>query len=250
MFEQAIEIFGHENQWQIGNAVGGLANVALTEGDAAAARRLGEESLSILRSLDDEHGVVHALCLLADIDIVERQLDAAGARLRKALTLSRALADPSCLIMGLVGFGCLAVALHRSEQALRLFGAASAYGDASELDFIRRRLALDGHIQAACDMLDAPSAQAALVAGQTLRLEQAIDEALGMVEPASESIGGITGSRDHQPLTHRPLPDVSDKLTPREREVARLLAVGRSNREIAQALVITEGTAEVHVKRS
>jgi DNA-binding NarL/FixJ family response regulator len=30
--------------------------------------------------------------------------------------------------------------------------------------------------------------------------------------------------------------------------VARLLAAGRSNREIADALVITEGTVEVHVK--
>jgi DNA-binding CsgD family transcriptional regulator len=37
-------------------------------------------------------------------------------------------------------------------------------------------------------------------------------------------------------------------LTGREREVARLVAAGRSNREIADALVITEGTVEVHVK--
>jgi DNA-binding NarL/FixJ family response regulator len=34
----------------------------------------------------------------------------------------------------------------------------------------------------------------------------------------------------------------------RERELARLVAAGRSNREIADALVITEGTVEVHVK--
>jgi DNA-binding CsgD family transcriptional regulator len=40
-----------------------------------------------------------------------------------------------------------------------------------------------------------------------------------------------------------------DGLTPREREVAVLLAEGQSNREIATQLVITEGTAEVHVKR-
>jgi DNA-binding CsgD family transcriptional regulator len=37
-------------------------------------------------------------------------------------------------------------------------------------------------------------------------------------------------------------------LTSREREVAALLARGMSNREIAAALVITENTAEVHVK--
>jgi DNA-binding CsgD family transcriptional regulator len=39
-----------------------------------------------------------------------------------------------------------------------------------------------------------------------------------------------------------------DPLTPREREVARLVADGRSNREIAAALVISERTAQNHVQ--
>jgi DNA-binding NarL/FixJ family response regulator len=38
------------------------------------------------------------------------------------------------------------------------------------------------------------------------------------------------------------------RLTPLEREVAVLLAQGRSNRQIAQALVISERTAAVHVE--
>jgi DNA-binding CsgD family transcriptional regulator len=40
----------------------------------------------------------------------------------------------------------------------------------------------------------------------------------------------------------------SDMLTTREREIARLMADGLSNRDIAEKLVITEGTVEVHVK--
>jgi non-specific serine/threonine protein kinase len=39
-----------------------------------------------------------------------------------------------------------------------------------------------------------------------------------------------------------------DPLTERERDVAELLAQGKSNREIADMLVISESTAEVHVK--
>lgn len=39
------------------------------------------------------------------------------------------------------------------------------------------------------------------------------------------------------------------RLTPREREVLALIAEGRSNRQIAETLFITENTAGVHVSR-
>jgi ATP/maltotriose-dependent transcriptional regulator MalT len=41
---------------------------------------------------------------------------------------------------------------------------------------------------------------------------------------------------------------VSDTLTVREREIASLMANGLSNRDIAEKLVISEGTVDVHVK--
>jgi DNA-binding NarL/FixJ family response regulator len=40
----------------------------------------------------------------------------------------------------------------------------------------------------------------------------------------------------------------SNTLTAREREIAALVADGLSNRDIAEKLVISEGTVEVHVK--
>ena len=40
----------------------------------------------------------------------------------------------------------------------------------------------------------------------------------------------------------------TSSLTLREQEVVELVARGLSNRDIAEALVISEGTAEVHVK--
>jgi DNA-binding CsgD family transcriptional regulator len=45
-----------------------------------------------------------------------------------------------------------------------------------------------------------------------------------------------------------PEPGHSDELTPREREVLQMIAVGATNNAIAQALVITEGTVKSHVK--
>ena len=70
-----------------------------------------------------------------------------------------------------------------------------------------------------------------------MTLEQVItqveDAPLSLREHGGVSAGAIT----------------SNGLTPREREVVVMLAAGRSNRDIAEGLVITEGTVEVHVKR-
>jgi DNA-binding CsgD family transcriptional regulator len=66
--------------------------------------------------------------------------------------------------------------------------------------------------------------------------------AMGML-PAIDRATGLLCRVDSLPDS-----DASG-LTTREREVAALLAAGRSNREIAEALVISEATVEVHVKR-
>ena len=44
-------------------------------------------------------------------------------------------------------------------------------------------------------------------------------------------------------------PASADDLTPREAEVLRLIAAGKSNREIARALFVSEATVKTHVNR-
>jgi non-specific serine/threonine protein kinase len=72
---------------------------------------------------------------------------------------------------------------------------------------------------------------AAWAEGQRMSPDDAAAYALGLEPPPSARARG----------------DRSSLLTPREQEVARLIAEGRTNREIAASLVIAEPTAERHV---
>jgi DNA-binding NarL/FixJ family response regulator len=53
-----------------------------------------------------------------------------------------------------------------------------------------------------------------------------------------------------QPIQLRMKPSALAELTDREREVMALVAAGRSNDEIAEALVIWPATAKTHVSRA
>ena len=67
--------------------------------------------------------------------------------------------------------------------------------------------------------------------------EQAVDYALAWVEPEKPAKARQPGKEPK-----------GDPLTAREREVAALVARGRTNREIAAALVISARTADAYVQ--
>ena len=72
----------------------------------------------------------------------------------------------------------------------------------------------------------------------------------GLELPAADVLAYALQQPPEKPPRKPPAPAVSDgaPLTPRELQVARLIAGGRSNKEIAAELVISQRTAESHVE--
>jgi DNA-binding CsgD family transcriptional regulator len=77
----------------------------------------------------------------------------------------------------------------------------------------------------------------------------ALPELLDMhMQPALERALALSHKLEPAPGPDRHGTSASDSLTRREREIAILMAEALSNHEIAERLVINEGTVEVHVK--
>jgi non-specific serine/threonine protein kinase len=72
---------------------------------------------------------------------------------------------------------------------------------------------------------------------QDMKMQPALERALALRESNAPAAARTVGRES-----------ASDVLTAREREIASLMADGLSNHDIAEQLVISEGTVEVHVK--
>ena len=254
-----------------------LGEVAFDDGDDDAARAWAEEALASLEATGSRLNASAALRLLGDVearqgradsarkhyeaslaqarqigrwlaawsavhlaDLLTEQHDHAGARalLTEALTTYRDAGDRQGIARSLEGCARLAATAGPAAQALRLAGAAAALRAAIGAPLRpAQRVTLDRHLATARGALGARAAGAAWAEGQALPPAQATAEALALLQAPEP------GQREPAPVPA----DRAGPLTPREREVAALVARGLSNRAIARELVITEATAERHL---
>ncbi len=272
--QQALPLFRAQgDDWNVGLmlTVAGLA--VGFGGEIEPARELLEESLAIYRGLDDGFGTGLALLDLGEVLWVGADRVGARSVLLEALAPLRRAGDVSQLVEALVNVGGIelelagadaatelaaealgllgesglhfflpealelaaevAIARQHAERAAQLFGAAEA---SREWTGATRYATADAGyaraLEAARAALPAGVFTAMWVDGRALAPRAAVELALATVrKPAGPVLVG-------GPLA---------RLTAREREVAVLIASGKTNRQIADALVIAEGTAAVHV---
>ena len=258
-----------------------LAQLAASRRDFVTARAGFEQCLASARRQGHRFGESAALSGLGWSARMSGDMAAASAYLSAAAELSRALGSPSDTEE--IGMGYVLLAQGRPQDALGLFAAAADYarrtGDDNNLSAAIVGLAQvrceAGHFEAATQLLgaaeavseragvkihwsdapdwdrcaqevrgrlSAPALEAAWNEGKRISVERAF--ALGSAEIAP-SAPGAPSSR--LPTTSQAAKARYGGLTAREREVAKCVACGNSNREIANELVLSERTVEAHI---
>jgi predicted ATPase/DNA-binding CsgD family transcriptional regulator len=218
-----------------------LGQVAALAGESTEARGLIEDAVGRLKVLGERGAAATGLVELSQLALDEGDLAAASATLAEGLRLATAAVDTLAVVSGLDRAVGLAAAQGRTHAAARLAGAVAsmrAHAASVRPDF--RTNAAGPAIEAVRAALGHEQFEVDWAEGHDLRVDEAIAYALAVEAP------------DERPASERMHPppplDAASGLSPREREVAVLIARGHTNREIADRLVITEWTVDTHVR--
>jgi non-specific serine/threonine protein kinase len=220
-------------------AVFDLGLLALIQNDVARAAVHFAEALPFFEAIGDRRATAFTLANLAWVEMQQGDAARAAALFGRALADIRELGDREATAYLLEDVARLAQRTGREEPAARLLAAAAALRTADGI-----RLALlhrAGHepaVAAAREALGEAGFAAAWEAGVALPVEDAVAEALAAAAELAAPRAPAAVSRDAF---------AAAGLTPREVEVLRLLAEGRSDREIAAALFLSPRTVGWHV---
>ncbi|MBI5651877.1 MAG: hypothetical protein HZC40_15785 [Chloroflexi bacterium] len=239
-YEHALRIFQELNdKIGVGAAVVGLGDIARLQGNYAEASALLQKNLTLHRNMGQVHReVVLDLYYLGLLELTKGNLRESNEYLQESITQAHKANLRFWLPFLMDAFGYLAATVKLPERAARLFGAAEVLREQLQTPMPPvYRDDYEKYLPLARAQLDDAMFNAAFAEGRAMNLDQAIAFALAEIEIP-----------DAPALSPRQIAkEKFDGLTAREREVAALIAQGKSNRAIADALVLSERTIEGHV---
>ncbi len=211
---------------------------AVERGDADRARDLLMEALGLVRREGTPYDISSGLLALGGVEADRGDIAAAAGHYAECLRLWDETGSRECIVAAVAGTGRLAAAGERPDAAVRLLGAAAALGE--ELGYAaspQERTRSERAASIACAALGEQAFAAAWAAGAALPFDGARADAEALLAALAE----------RPDPTEAGAPAAPGGLSPREVDVVRLIAAGRSNREIADALFVSPSTAISHV---
>jgi DNA-binding CsgD family transcriptional regulator len=218
--------------------LGDVGTRLLVEGDRSRGEAWIEEGLALHRELGNQQGIGNKLNDLGMISQQAGDLQTAARQFAESLRWSLAGGDAWYLVSPIEGLAAIAAQAGEARAAARLLGAASAlraWSGGAYWPFERERL--EQAVAAARAVLGDDDYSREAAAGRALPIAAVADEATALAELPLRAAPVAPPARASDPFG----------LSPRELDVLRQLAAGKSNPEIADALYIGRGTVRTHV---
>lgn len=223
------------NTSQAGWALPFLADVVLYQGELEQARSLYEESAALMREQNDKIVLAYPLRRMAAISLQSGDHEQAAGLCQESLALNLQLGDRRGVVACLVGLAAVTVARGQIPEAARLFAAVDAQIHTMGITlYPADQIEYERHVALVREQRSEVTVSTAWEQGSRMTLEQAVANAL---------------EAPPEPAARRAVKERFSGLTPREREVAVLIAQGKSNREIAETMTVGVKTIETYVTR-
>jgi DNA-binding CsgD family transcriptional regulator len=208
------------------------------QGDYERAATLNAESARLFEEVGDKWRLSVAYRNMGITLLHQREYDRAATFYADSIRLRTPAKNRWVVFQSLEGLACIACAQQQYKRAAILFGAAKPIQESlrsrRDPDY---QAEVNQYLNRTRSSLGEEAFAAAVDKGRAMALDEAVEYAL-----AFSGTERSAGQRLHAKRRN------DDALTVREREIARLVARGLTNREIAKTLIVSGRTADAHVQ--
>jgi predicted ATPase/DNA-binding CsgD family transcriptional regulator len=243
LIEESLELSRElGDQYNIASALNILGWVSLLQGDTTVARTLQEESLAACKELGDQRSIAHTIGAMGEIAYRMGDFAQACQLYKESLSIILRLDDRWVFTVYLERLARVALAQNELIWAVHLLSTAEALRQTMEV-VMKPSIELDEREQVITRLRDALGEQgfaAAWDQGQVLSPQQT-------AHPCATQLTQTTSAQKLPAMRIRPSQSLHNDLTPRERDVLRLVAQGLTDAQVAKHLVVSPRTINFHL---